>query len=100
MPPMPKIRRHVGYISRIFGEGSAEKIPRELFMGMDVDKLRLQLGIQNGLAAVQPAVAGQQIADGAGRRKIGHPSRAEQLHAEDHRRDGACLLYTSDAADD
>ena len=58
-------------------------------MGMDVDEFRLQLGIQNGLAAVQPAVAGQQIADGAGRRKIGHPARAEQLHAEDHRGDGA-----------
>ena len=89
MLPMPRIRRHIGYISRIFGEGSAEKIPRELFMGMDVDEFCLQLGVQDGLAAVEPAVAGEQVAEGAGGGEIDQTAGTEELDAEDDGGDGA-----------
>ena len=60
-------------------------------VGADVDELRTELGIEDGLAAVQAAVAGEEIAQGAGHGKIRRTGGAEQLHA--------CLLYTSDAAD-
>ena len=41
-----------------------------VFVGVDVDKFRAHLGIKDGLAAVKPAVPGEQIADGTGHRKI------------------------------
>ena len=35
-------------------------------MSMHIDKLCLQLGVEDGLAAVEPAIAGEQVAEGAG----------------------------------
>ena len=56
-------------------------------VGVDVDKLRLQLGIQNRLAGVEALIAGEHIAHAAGDGKIAQFSRTKQLHAQKDRSD-------------
>ena len=53
--------------------------------GVDVDHLRPHLGVDDGLAAVQSAIAGEEIADGAGHAEKQQVSGAEQLHTQHHR---------------
>ena len=56
---------------------------------MHVDELGAELRVEDGLAAVQAAVAGQHIADGAGHGEVQHALRTEHLHTQHHRGDGA-----------
>ena len=58
-------------------------------MSMHIDKLCLQLGVEDGLAAVEPAIAGEQVAEGAGGGEIDQTAGAEELNAEDDGGDGA-----------
>ena len=58
-------------------------------VGVDVDKLRLQLGIQNRLAGVEALIAGEHIAQAAGQCKIQKALRAEQLHRQQRGRQRA-----------
>ena len=46
-------------------------------IGMDIDVLGLQLGVQDGLAGVEAVVAGEHIADAAGQGEIQQPPVAE-----------------------
>ena len=56
---------------------------------MDVDKFRLQLGIEDLLAAVEPEIARKHIGNAAREREIHELPRAEKLDAEDDRGDRA-----------
>ncbi|CAN4019886.1 HK97 gp10 family phage protein, partial [Dysosmobacter welbionis] len=52
-------------------------------VGADIDILGLQLGVDDGLAGVQPIVAGEHVADAADQGKIQQPTIPEQLHGQE-----------------
>lgn len=56
------------------------QIRRMVGVGVDVDVLGFQLGVEYGLAGVETAVAGEHIADAAGHSKVQQALRTKQLH--------------------
>ena len=53
-----------------------------LFPGLAVYKLRLILGIYDGLVMIQAIISGQQEADADGNHEIGNTRIAEQLKGD------------------
>ena len=66
-------------------------MPREASfysLRVDVDELRAQLGVEDGLAGVQSPVSGADIAHRTHDRVAQQSVRAEQLNADEQRGDG------------
>ena len=51
-------------------------------VGMDIDVLGFQLGVQDGLAGIQAAVPGEHVADDAGQGKVQKARVPEQLDGQ------------------
>ena len=72
--PMDIIQHHGTVVKRKekFPENkmNGRKRAVKLLLGVDIDEFRPELGIEDGLAAVQAAVTGQKIADGTGKGEI------------------------------
>ena len=51
-------------------------------VGVHIDVLGLQLGIQDGLAGIKAIVAGEHVADAAGQSEVQKAAVAEQLHRQ------------------
>ena len=54
-------------------------------VGVDIDILGFQLGVQDGLAGVEAVIAGEHIADAAGQGKVQQASVTKQLHGQKDR---------------
>ena len=78
-----------GRIGRLVGE-KAQALGCLLYtsgmvgVGVNVDVLGLQLGIQDRLAGIQSVIAGEHIADAAGQSKVQKPAIPEQLHRQEN----------------
>ena len=58
-------------------------------IGVDIDKPRLKLGVQDHLAGIEAIVSREHVADAAGQGKVQKPSVSHQLYRQKDRCNGA-----------